>query len=131
MFGISRDITERKRGESALQESEAAMRTLLAAMADGMFVAQDRRVVFCNAALPALLGRAPEDCIELPIADFVAPEFLPLVMQRYEQRVGDGPEPRAATSSSTAGSTAACCGWSCAPAAQFRGRPPCWPWCAT
>ena len=93
MFGISRDITERKRGESALQESEAAMRTLLAAMADGMFVAQDRRVVFCNPALPALLGRAPEDCVELPIADFVAPEFLPLVMQRYEQRVGDGPEP--------------------------------------
>ena len=56
MFGISRDITERKRGESALQESEAAMRTLLAAMADGMFVAQDRRVVFCDPALPALLG---------------------------------------------------------------------------
>ncbi len=93
MFGMSRDITERKRAESALQESEAAMRALLGAMADGMFVAQERCLVFCNAALPALLGRTPEECANLPLEALVAPEFLPMALQRYEQRIGNGPEP--------------------------------------
>jgi PAS domain S-box-containing protein len=69
------------------------MRTLLAAMADGMFVAQDERFVFANAALPRMLGHADADFIGLPFADVVAPDFLDLWTDRFRQRVGDGDEP--------------------------------------
>jgi len=93
MFGISRDITERQRAEAALRESEATNRTLLAAMVDGMFVAQDHRFVFANAALPRMLGYTVEEFVGLPFGAVVSSEFLPLWTQRYEARVGDGPEP--------------------------------------
>jgi PAS domain S-box-containing protein len=93
LFGISRDITEQKRREAALQESEATNRTLLAAMTDGMFVAQDHRFVLANAALPETLGYNLEEFLALPFSAVVAPEFLARWTERYEQRVGDGPEP--------------------------------------
>ena len=96
MFGISRDITERKRAEAALQESEETMRTLLAAMVDGMFVAQDHRFVFANPALPHMLGLADVGAfVGLPFDRVVAPDFLALWTERFEQRVSDaaGPEP--------------------------------------
>ena len=58
LFGISRDITQRQAAEAALRESEATNRTLLGAMADGMFVAQDDCFVFANAALPRMVQSA-------------------------------------------------------------------------
>ena len=93
IFGISRDITQRKRAEAALADSEGTNRTLLTAMADGMFVAQDHRFVFANPALPRLLGHAQDSFVGLPFAAVLAPEFLPVWTQRFEQRVGEGPEP--------------------------------------
>ena len=93
MFGISRDITERERQHQALQESEATKRLLLESMVDGMFVAQDHRFVFANAALPRMLGRDPEGFAGLPFDAVVAPESLALWNDRFEARVGDGPEP--------------------------------------
>jgi PAS domain S-box-containing protein len=93
MFGISRNITERKHAEAALRDSEATNRTLLGAMADGMFVAQDHRFVFANPALPRMLGHADGEFVGLPFSAVVAPEFLALWTQRFEARVGNGPEP--------------------------------------
>ncbi len=93
MFGISRDITERKRAEAALQDSEATNQLLLASMADGMFVAQDRRFVFVNAALPRMLGYEGDALAGLPFSAVVAPDFLPTWLRRFEARVSEGPEP--------------------------------------
>ncbi|MBX3620693.1 MAG: PAS domain S-box protein [Rhizobacter sp.] len=93
MFGISRNITERKRAEAALRESEDTNRTLLASMVDGMFVAQDHRFVFANAALPRLLGWGDDEFVGLPFSEVLAPEFLGMWNERFEQRVADGPEP--------------------------------------
>jgi PAS domain S-box-containing protein len=93
MFGISRNITARKRVEATLRDSEATQRTLLSAMADGMFVAQDERFVFSNAALPRMLGYDEDDLVNRPFAAIVAPEFLPLWTARYTQRIGTGEEP--------------------------------------
>ena len=67
--------------------------TLLQAMGDGVFIAQDHRFVFTNPALPALLGYTPESFTGLPFEAVVAPDHLPLWVQRFNARVGDGPEP--------------------------------------
>jgi len=93
IFGISRDITARKRAEAALLASESTNRTLLGAMADGMFVAQDHAFVFANPSLPRMLGYDEAAFAGARFADVVAPEFLDLWTRRFEQRVGNGPEP--------------------------------------
>jgi len=66
---------------------------LLEALADGVFVAQDHRFVFCNPALPALLGYQDDEFIGLHFNQVVAPDYLKLWTARYEQRIGHGQEP--------------------------------------
>lgn len=75
-----------------VEESEAWYRTLLNALADGVFVAQDYRFVFANPALAALLGYELAAFVGLPFAAVVAPELLAQWTERFTQRVGDGPE---------------------------------------
>ncbi|MFY9656018.1 MAG: ATP-binding protein [Methylocystis sp.] len=92
--GVSVDITERRRGDEALREGEERYRILLEALADGVFVAQDHRFVFANAALPEMLGydssRFESD---VPFDFVIAPEDLEVWTQRFNARVGAGPEP--------------------------------------
>ena len=66
---------------------------LLEALADGVFVAQDHRFVFCNPALPALLGYQDDEFIGLHFSQVVAPDYLKLWTARYDQRIGHGQEP--------------------------------------
>lgn len=86
-------ITEQKQSGEGLRESELAYRTLLESLADGVFVAQDYRFVFANPALPAMLGYTLDEFVGLGFGRVVAPEFLPLWTQRFEQRIGGGIEP--------------------------------------
>jgi len=79
--------------QAALQQSEATNRLLLASMADGMFVAQDHRFVFANAALPQMLGYEHADFVGLPFEAVIAPDFLALWTERFDRRVAEGPGP--------------------------------------
>ncbi|MBP8310550.1 MAG: PAS domain S-box protein, partial [Burkholderiaceae bacterium] len=93
LFGVSRNITERRRAEETLRTSEAMVRAVLAALADGVFLAQDHRFVFANPALPAMLGYAESEFVGLPFAQVVAPEFVEVWEQRFEQRIAGGVTP--------------------------------------
>ena len=93
MFGIARNISQRKQSEDALRESDATVRAILASMSDGMFIAQDRTFVFVNAALPAILGYEPDEFIGLPFERVIGPDHIGLWNERYEKRIGDGAEP--------------------------------------
>jgi two-component system, sensor histidine kinase and response regulator len=75
-------------------EVKLLQHTLLEAMGDGVFIAQDHRFVFANAALPAMLGHTPASFAGLPFSAVVAPDHLALWTQRFEARVGTGEEPR-------------------------------------
>ncbi|MBS0445037.1 MAG: response regulator [Proteobacteria bacterium] len=87
------DTTERRRIETALAGSETTNRLLMDALVDGVFVAQDHRFVFANPALPAMLGHVPAEFVGLPFEKVVAPDVLPLWVERYDRRVGSGAEP--------------------------------------
>jgi two-component system, sensor histidine kinase and response regulator len=64
-------------------------------MSDGMFVAQDHRFVFANAALPAMLGYEHHAFVGLSFQEVVSPLFLTLWNERFDQRIGGGEEPPA------------------------------------
>ncbi|MDT7838863.1 response regulator [Aquabacterium sp. OR-4] len=78
----------------ALADSEAFSRTMLGSLVDGLFVAQDRRFVFANPALPAMLGHSVANFAGSRFEDVVAPESLALWDERFAQRVRpEAPEP--------------------------------------
>ena len=87
------DVTEARRVEEALRISESTNRTLMDALADGVFVAQDFRFVYANRLLLERLGYARDEFTGLPFDRVVAPELLPLWNERFRGRVGAGAEP--------------------------------------
>ncbi len=87
------DVTEARRTEAALRVSESTNRTLMDALADGVFVAQDFRFVYANRLLLELLGYEREEFAGLPFDRVIAPAVLPLWNDRFRARVGTGAEP--------------------------------------
>ena len=87
------DVTERRRAEEELKRSEQTNRTLMEALADGVFVAKDYRFVFANPALPAMLGYRHDEFIGLPFERVVAPQDREVWVDRFRRRVGAGAEP--------------------------------------
>ena len=81
------------RSEASLETDESQLGTLMNALADGVFIAQDHRFVRANPALPAMLGYAHEAFIGLGFGEVIAPEHLALWTERFDRRVGDGAEP--------------------------------------
>jgi PAS domain S-box-containing protein len=87
------DVTEARRVEEALRISESTNRTLMDALADGVFVAQDHRFAYANRLLLESLGYTREEFVGMPFERVVAPEALGTWRERYDRRVGSGPEP--------------------------------------
>ena len=86
-----RDIKE---GNRRLSESEAKYFSMLSAMQDGVFVAQDYRFVFANQALAAMLGyESVDDVLGKPFEKVVAPKHLRIWTERFEARIAGGEEP--------------------------------------
>jgi PAS domain S-box-containing protein len=87
------DVTESRRVEEALRVSENTNRTLMDALADGVFVAQDFKFVYANRLLLEQLGYERDEFIGLPFERVVAPDVLPLWTERFRGRVSTGTEP--------------------------------------
>ena len=86
---ISSDVTERKKTELALAESEAKLRITFATMADGIVIAGlDEKVTDCNDAILRLTQRSREEIIGKPLADLLAPEFRSLIPDAHKLLVG-------------------------------------------
>ncbi|MCX5999671.1 MAG: PAS domain S-box protein, partial [Chloroflexi bacterium] len=81
------DITERKRAEDALRDSEAKYAILMEQARDGVLLIQDGIVVFANRAMMDIGGYTLGEVINMPFLDKVAPESRRLIAQRYEARL--------------------------------------------
>ncbi|MDR3678093.1 MAG: PAS domain S-box protein, partial [Acidobacteriota bacterium] len=70
-FGVSRDITERKRAEEALRESEQRYRKLFERNLAGVFVTTlDGRILDCNPAMANILGfSSPQEVLDRRVSD--------------------------------------------------------------
>ncbi len=83
MLGTVQDITERKRAELALRESEERYRTLVELSPEAIFVHDHGIVLFANRAAAQLAGvSSPQELLGLNALDFVHPESREIVGER-------------------------------------------------
>jgi PAS domain S-box-containing protein len=82
------DVTARREVEAALRESEAKFRALAEESLVGVYVIQDGRFKYVNAAQARILGYTAEELLALPsVAETVAAEDRPLVAENLRRRV--------------------------------------------
>lgn len=81
-----RDISERKLVEEKLRQSEEKYRLLIENIQEGVFVIQDNKLQFVNEAIAKMTGYKIEEIIGRDFLNFVAPEDLEMVHDRYSRR---------------------------------------------
>jgi len=89
---IATDITERKRAEQKLRESELAFRTLFEAGAEGILVAdlKNRKFKYANPAICRMLGYTEAELTTMGVDNIHPIESLEYVIEQFElQARGD------------------------------------------
>jgi two-component system, cell cycle sensor histidine kinase and response regulator CckA len=89
--GTLQDISDRKRADQSLRESEGRFRTLIDGAPEGIFVQSDGRFIFVNPAMVKLLGATSAgDLIGTESLDRVAPELRDAVRERIRMQLETG-----------------------------------------
>jgi PAS domain S-box-containing protein len=92
--GTDTDITEHRRAEEALKQSEEKYHTLIDNIQDGVFMIQDAKIQFVNEAFAQMSGYTVEEVIGKDYRELVAPEDLEMVAERYQRRQAGEDVPR-------------------------------------
>lgn len=93
VFGIARDVTQRKRAEEALRESEARFRKIVETAEEGIWVLDEKhRTTFVNRKMAETLGYAFHEMIARPFAAFLAGEDQIEWKKTLEQSHPEGKE---------------------------------------
>ena len=83
----ARDITDRRRANEALRESEQKYRSFVERAGDGILIIQEGVVKYVNPELARMWGGEPGGIIDRPFTDFVATADLDLVAEHYRRRL--------------------------------------------
>jgi len=83
--GVIVDVSERKKSEQILKESEARFRALAEASPAAIFAYREK-FIYANPACQALTGYTPEDLFQMDFWEVVHPDHRELVKQRGNDR---------------------------------------------
>jgi two-component system sporulation sensor kinase A len=84
--GIERDITEKKKAEAELKESEERYRVLVESSPEPIVVYEDYIIVFVNPAALQLIGaESAEEMIGEPVSRFLHPDDLAILPEQLSQ----------------------------------------------
>ncbi|MGD9131491.1 MAG: PAS domain S-box protein [Candidatus Bathyarchaeota archaeon] len=88
--GIIVDITERKKMENVLKESEEKYRTVFEGATDGIAALDPKtmKVIFTNPKMTEITGYPLDELLNATIIDFVPKDELSLVIQQFQNHVG-------------------------------------------
>jgi PAS domain S-box-containing protein len=96
LTAIGEDVTDRKRAEEALRESEQKYRALVEGSLQGIVVLQDLRIVFANRAAAEIAGLTVEQALAMSpqqVQAFIPPEDRARVLQHLDDRLAGKPVP--------------------------------------
>lgn len=83
----TQDITEIKKIERELRDLKEKYQTIIEKGNDGIVIIQDNTTKFANSKMFELTGYTPEEIINKPFLQFIAPESLELVKHNYGMRI--------------------------------------------
>ena len=85
-YAVTRDITDRKKAEQEIAESEDRYRTLVEISPDAVVIQQQGKFIFVNPAALKLYGALhPAELIGKNVIDFIQPEFRMGVRKNIEK----------------------------------------------
>ncbi len=88
LFGISREITDRKRAAEALRKSEKRYRQLVETINEGLGVTdQDYKFTYVNERFCEMLGYFRDEIIGRPLIEFIHDDFKELVKDQMARRL--------------------------------------------
>ena len=88
-----RDISERKRAETQLKESEEKYRLVVENAREAIVVTQDFRLVFINHAAETLTGYSEDIFTSRPFSEFIHPDDRNMVIENHIKRLNGEESP--------------------------------------
>lgn len=90
---FAEDITECRRAEEALRESEEKYRRVIETANEAIFVAQESKLKLVNDKLERITGYSREELESRPFIEFIYPDDQAMIDENYRQRLSGGTLP--------------------------------------